>query len=376
MWFSAVRKRMAAGSAVALFVICSPVRSQPQVTVEKVLDEWQRRQDRVDSAAITWDEEVSVPKGVTSFLLNQAGVGKRSGTIGKTYPPYDFTYVLPRYVSFDRDKLRYEYKEQDLRERQDERHHVFTFDGRQGKILNEKSGTYSQGSIREERRHTEISNLHIRPLLMLYRAMHPAMSPIRNARYQLSGRTATVGGRVCIELVAVAPGRARNQIWVDPTRGFLPMRYVVSLDAVDLGKVDVEYRADPTAEWVPISWTLISRHTDGTLLSSSRAKVTASNFNAQIPNSEFDPTFPVGTYVVDLSNKQHFIQKENGRVRKVLPAERARSYDELLNSEPPSSVTRRRWVTWMALGSGLVAATLFVAWIFRRSRADRAGDRN
>jgi hypothetical protein len=338
--------------------------AQPKPTMEQILAKWKERQEKVVSARFVCEEEMTRPKGATSKLL----VGEVNLKPGDVFPPQDHTYVTPLYLSFDGEKMRIDYRQLDWRETIKEYHHVYTFDGVSGKIIHDEKDSHPQGSIRSENHNRHVANFHVRAILMAYRALHPRISPKGGSEYELTGRAAVVGGRKCFEVWASGRGGMLTKLWVDPVRGYLPARIVLTADSTDLATLDVEYGEQADVGWVPLSWSLVMRQPKGWISETARTKVTRHEINVDIPQKEFDPEFPVGTFVVNTKSGETFIQKEDGEKRTVAPSERSRPYEELLNTPGPSKFSRL--LTWPIVTIAIVLAitgAVIVVW-WRRSK--------
>ena len=346
--------------AVFAWLVNSPAFAQPKPAMEQILAKWKERQDKVLSARFVCEEEMTRPKGATSRLL----VGEPGVKPGAVYPPEDHTYVTPLYFSLDGDKMRIDYRQLDWRETIKEFHHVYTFDGKSGKIIHDEKDSHPQGSIRTENSNRHMLNFHVRAILMAYRPLHPRISPGGGAEYELTGRSAVVGGRKCLEVSAAdRRGAQVTRFLVDPGKGYLPARITLTADRTDIATLDVEYAEHSDAGWVPTSWSLVIRQPKGWISESARIKVTRHEINVAIPQSEFDPEFPVGTYVVNVKTGENFIQKEGGEKRTVPPSERSRSYEELLNTPGPSRFGGLlTWPVMTAAAALAVSAVMIVVW--------------
>jgi len=327
---------------------------QPEPTVEGIIAKWEERQKKVVSARFRWNEEQTQTKGYVSKLLGPRLAGDRTGMV----PPEGATAVLPMSLSFDHQMMRYELRRKEWRYGSwSEYGELFTFDGKSGKNLRtDPAKSHPVGQIRREDFHTEISNYYIRAILMTFRPTYPNMAPYRDASFKLTGRRATINGRLCHELLAIPSLDWARSFWVDPSRDWVVLRFMDTSQAgIERWKLDVEYREDADAVFVPKSWSLISRHSDGSLLLSVRSTVTLAEINPKLALPEFDIDFPPGTFVFDDKSGGYFIQKQNGETRPVTPNEFTRPYHELV-SEPAPSRYARLW-SWPVI----VGATFFMA---------------
>jgi hypothetical protein len=123
-------------------------------------------------------------------------------------------------------------------------------------------------------------------------------------------------------------------VWVDSKKDFLPVRYTESQRDTVHRVLDLEYQSDEVHGWVVKSWNSTWTEPEG-YLSSVSAKVLEYSINSKIDDSEFEPEFPPGTWVQNLSTDETYILRSNGQRRPVLKGEfNGTNYNELLESEP------------------------------------------
>src|SRR5262249_12474319 len=143
---------------------------------------------------------------------------------------------------------------------------------------------------------------------------------------------------------------------------------------VDRLKVDVNYKPDAKAGWVPATWSSVERYPDGALRLTVRATVTDYDINRRLDKSEFDIAFPPGTYVHDDKAGAKFIQKEKGEKREIAPSEMRLPYEELISTPTKSSYAGLH--SWLVVAGGIVLAVsaicIVVFWRRRRSTQDGA----
>ncbi len=349
--------------------------AQPDnITWEKVLRVWKERQNDVRSLKFSWTERITRPKGsILSPLMRERNPK------GATVPPDDFTYETLVTMLVDGDKMRYSFEGQDWvpeKERFVKQEYISSFDGAQSRALWPPGvAAWAQGTILPEKHSTDANNLHVRPVLMTYRALHANMG-ILDAKtlYKVSAQGQMMRGVRCalVEGVQQDASGALTRMWVDPERGFCIVRYIVGLPEKPEIQIDVEYTQDAERRPVPKRWDFVWMNLNGGIKLSSTADVTDYALNTSFQHDEFHLDFPSGTRVIDRSVKptRNYIVRTDGE-RVILPEEMAATHEQLVNSEPGKAFEHKRsgfWVSAVALAVLLIViSVVFVAVRRRRS---------
>jgi hypothetical protein len=219
---------------------------------------------------------------------------------------------------------------------------VATFDGKLAKMFyDEKSTGEMIGFIENRARNPESDCYLYAPVAIAFRPCESELGGHDLTGYTVRPGTETIDGRTC---VVVTPGPCDDgskTLWLDLERDFLPLR--IQDRGPNGSTLEISYQKDKAHGWVPLEWTWISvGGTSRRLFGWTSAKVTAYSINADIPRSEFQFEFPVGTYVTDAragnsEDLERYIVREGGKKRIITKDEIHRgqgvNYKELLNTE-------------------------------------------
>jgi hypothetical protein len=336
--------------------------------LEDIVQEAQRRQDKVRSLHFRWTQHQTDAKGSRTLPPPLSPPGE-------VIPPRDVTYDVHPEVWIDGSKMRFAYENhQWFKEEQAMLPcpYVGTFDGKLLKTLDANGGSgkpYPVGSIQAEQRHFDVGSVHLMPLLMTFRAADPNMRPFDISQMTTTGKQAPIDGRLCRELQLELPATAVvYHLWVDPSRDFVICRYTQTNNRKLVYQVNVRFTDDPQAGWAPSAWDVVSQFPDGALEMSSREEVDEHEINPSISADQFDIVFPPGTALSDLVAKRNYIIKPDGSERTIRPNEAGLSYKELLASGPGEITGERpgflgRWWVWiLAAGIGCSLALYSWAW--------------
>jgi hypothetical protein len=325
----------------------------------------------VKSAHFVWTIAMTRTKGsiskITPPLLKEPGIS----------PPSDHSFTSHRELTFDLTKLAYSYTSQQWKESQKEyvdTKSQFVHNGTIYATFRPKSfSDFPIGYVKRNCIHGEVTTMHVRPVLMAYRASDSSLSPYREGMFRVTGKRAMIGGRWCWEMRVPSTGLQTSFLWVDPGNGFVAKRFSVLHNKTNgiVWNMDVQYESHNVAEWLPVRWDAIENHVDGTLLLSAKAEMRSHEFNPVLPDSTFEIDFPPGTYVIDQDTGSHYIQLEDSRLRAISRSEITKPYQELLKSSSPDQ-HRRNW-TWRVLAPVGVLGVAMARIAVYRSRKSRRG---
>lgn len=347
---------------------------------------WQARQDRVRTARFTWKEKRTWPKGSISLFYVPAVAAKVPEIKGKTMPATDSTVDFSYIFTLDKDKVRLEYegKEWDnVRQGFRPEKYLSAFNGKTARDvypIGLADVDWPQGAIRKSERYRDAEQPSLLPLILLYRPFVPSLKPIDDLRGMIvTGQQKVLNGQRCVELMQQL-STSSIHIWVDPARDFVLARRQVIAQGKSVGQVDISYRNDESAGWVPTSWKTVSLHRNDKLYYSSTSEIASAEFDNRVESNTFDFDFPLGTWVLNERTGESYILRPDGTKRPVVGKEFSYTYEELLNSDPaeahlPRAALTSYWSLAIAVTIGLSAIGIFV-WRrlqFRRSmrREDR-----
>lgn len=218
------------------------------------------------------------------------------------------------------------------------------------------------------------NNLRVLPLSLALRPFDKTLGMFDPARLVLTDKRGVTDGRTCLILRYEERPTWSDPalVWVDPERGFLPLRCEQKRRGATVQSISISYLRDAKHGWVPSAWTNTQlAPKTGEVVNSVTAKVTQYHINETIPDATFDVSFPPGTYVHDYRTNKEYILREGKPPRPVLEGELqegARNYQELLHSEPPGSSGNRRLWGLVALNLALFIAIVAVVVLWRRRR--------
>jgi hypothetical protein len=130
-------------------------------------------------------------------------------------------------------------------------------------------------------------------------------------------------GRECIEVAIRRPNGSSCNVCVDPSRGFVPVKYVEwRRRGVMRHDIEIEYAENQDRVWAISSWVskLYGLYGDDNKVDVTlTGTVTSTATNEQLKDDAFDIAFPVGTRISDFLNgaTKGYIQEANGVRREI-----------------------------------------------------------
>lgn len=369
-WFAAV--------GVGLGLRVAPLRAQPSVTKETVIQAWKERQDRVKSARIEWTDRETVPRGYLSTFYTSAGFGPKDLEEmgirpGSVVPPRDMTHDVASSVCLDGDKVRLEREDRQW-SAEENAYLIFPLvsvsDGKLGKTLHTKGGPQTPwpGAHIQPGVTGYMDGPYMTPVALAYRPFIRRMSPTDPNALALTGRRAVVNGKSCLELERHFPrSEVVQRLWVDSSMNYAPVRLIfLSQDRVN-SKIDIHYRLNRDGECLLEKWESMWFDHNGKLERANRVRVTKCEVNTAVQATEFDVAFPPGTVVSDATKgpRYQYIVKEGGRKRMIQGDELGASYEQLMNTSSGGASGNREspllsWPAILAAAVGLLAGALLV----------------
>jgi hypothetical protein len=351
---------------------------QSPVRVEEVLQAAKRRQEQARSARFSWTAQVTDTRGSRS--LPQGHLNPE----GKIIPPKDATYDMTLSLSFDGERIRFasdNYTWSEAKQMMVPCPYVSVFNGKDvSKTLRTPASPrveWPQGEVQRETRHGETKVWSLAPVLMTFRPLTQAMSMYSLPEMSATGRTAQIGGRTCQELRLQRPGGGGSySAWVDPGRDFLIARHSYEFRGKTLVRLDVRYRQQPGAGWVPEEWNEVYMDDEGKLRTSVKSKLLEATINPELPPEEFEVTFPPGTLVLDFVEHREYLVRADGSERKILEEEKSAPYERLAATDTGGAVDgphRRSYWTWVTISALIGGGLALLALVWRKRRARRTG---
>jgi hypothetical protein len=196
--------------------------------------------------------------------------------------------------------------------------------------------------MRSEKMNVEAANLHLKPLIMAYRPLHPSFGAFPVGGYRISAVRPTLRGTRMLVLEPTQGGKRVNgwSLWVDTERECVIGRFALGNETWTEIQIDVEYDKHPKWGWLVRGWSGSWVDRQGNLVKSFRADLVSREINASIHSDAFALVFPSGTVVADtnqpseLGSTRFSVVKDDGTERPILAADLGASYEQLLASEP------------------------------------------
>ena len=144
---------------------------------------------------------------------------------------------------------------------------------------------------------------------------------LRLAFRPLTGPIAVCPGKP--ELVEIAdkdaPGLlvVDHQVWVDPDKDFLPVRYTLGIPNSLHSEVEIAYARDETFGWVPQSWTSRQYDSKGKMFASDEAKVLKYSLNKPLADADFELDLPPDTVIYDRTSGDAYIVHRGGQRQRI-----------------------------------------------------------
>jgi hypothetical protein len=209
----------------------------------------------------------------------------------------------------------------------------------------------------------------INPITYALRGLSPALVPVSLADFKPTGAVLPIGRTRCTEYVNRGPQLSRN-MWVDRAADYSVRRIQLSRRGHLETQIDIRYRQENGAGWLPSSWHVSSYGRDGTLLITTDIDVVDARVNEPVAAEEFGLRFPEGTKVFRGGDNKWYRVHADGTMHEMNPVtgeERGATVFQ------PGESWARRHRPLLTTGAALLVAGV-VGWVvfFRRRRAARA----
>lgn len=175
-----------------------------------------------------------------------------------------------------------------------------------------------------------LDHLQFRPLILLYRPLHPAMGAIRPESCRLVAKESFANGGNCLVVEESQRDRVVNKYWVDPDRDFVVVRQIAEQAGAARAQLDISYKQDSELGWCPTGWTtmVFPRAAKPTgherLIHCSCVEVNRIDVNSASIRVDFrDCVIPKGALVVNRTSRDAFIMLANNQKRMITKTEAA-----------------------------------------------------
>jgi len=115
-------------------------------------------------------------------------------------------------------------------------------------------------------------------------------------------------------------GQQYREVWLDPKRNYLPVRYRHVIKAKVGMNAEVEYQPHPEVGWVLKGWK-VTQYGHGavqSLLRTSSIQIDSVQIQSKYPDDLFDIVFPPDSVVYDDRDKKTYQVQSNGDLREQL----------------------------------------------------------
>jgi hypothetical protein len=147
----------------------------------------------------------------------------------------------------------------------------------------------------------EAAGFALEPVLLAFRPFDANLGRINLSDFRISPNRGKIGDVPCVILEATdAASRIETFYWLDPARDYIVLRKQQTTNATDSARMDISYRRDPAAGWIPDGCRQSAVSVLGKRWRSETSTITAFTVNQPIPAAEFLVEFPKGTRVHDL----------------------------------------------------------------------------
>ena len=344
----------------------------PQATLDAIRNAWQARQNAVRAAEFIWTEKRLHPKGTRTDANGNYGV----------YPPNDVTVEVPGVVfRFDLGKYYYErvfhLHSDDLS--REGRKWIWSHDGVEVRTF--MSGSHQDTPHKPRGDINSASSLfgtefEILAIMLPFRPLAPDGLGIDVDALSVRGRTEIVDNVECVvvdETLTRVKGLSRTY-WVDPRRGFVPLRWTFNYQGTPCKTLDLRYIDSVDYGPIPQSWTMTTyrpktAYLPGGVDDRSEAQVTSWEINGALHASQLTVSFEPGTIIQDRRRDTHLIVLRNGSTRPATNEERAGNWTiEDLATPMPRRTSIVNDSSWGAVILKCIAAAMVVAGVWSLTR--------
>jgi len=273
---------------------CMPDRTSiaddAPVTLEKIIDAWKAREQNTKSFDFHWSARrfedgktgLFAMSARRSAVRNRGAVGDRADI--PELPDANFI-VNYRYVTDGKGRIRVEESGQEWSTEKSDlvpRVRLEIFDG------TSRNSFSLAGAIGSPRAYVggpvdTIGKLvWLHPVNMVYRPLSKSGGVLDERSLAMKAETAEAGGQAMLVLTD-----GNRDVWVDPTRDFVPVRYSDGNGGSGF-QMDLSFTRDQQCGWVPRLWTIKLLDSAGKPQISESAKVLEYSVNKAVENSEFD----------------------------------------------------------------------------------------
>lgn len=207
------------------------------------------------------------------------------------------------------------------------------------------------------------------PIALIYRPFNENSWPLDKDKLTLTTEKGIADQNLCLILKYQKGIGMESFIWIDPNKGFLPVRLFEYSSGVLEHSLYITYSTDERDGWLPSSWRDVWSYPNGKLkgqiYSTETAETTKCKINVPIDGSSFEVQFPSGTWVHNYYTEKEYIVRDGGDIRPILPGEyNGTNYEQLLHSNPPRLL--RKWLGGLIVIICTISISIFGYRYYRR----------
>lgn len=340
------------------------------VTKETIAQALEARQRKLQRVMFSWTEQRTEKKGWKANGL--------PGAPDQIRPATDLAYSQDNSLSFDAERVRFEYRRSNWRFDDDyegPRATIGVFDGKVDKSFYPPPDLLGFPRGNTSSRWSFSYDAYIQPFLWACRPLETSL--LKDLRkWQLSARRGSFDGRECVVLEYVERAVLLREIWLDPMLDYALVRRMDYNEEKRLTfQCDVRYRsAMQERVFLPSSWKIVVLRS-GSPIVRVNGELKEYTIDPEFAATQFTLDYPVGTRVIDETGEGYveYIVRPDGSRRNVLPEEWVDAepghpeqwteiYEHIRDTEPPDERSSLwGWPVAVVVGAILILA-IFVGW--------------
>jgi hypothetical protein len=136
-------------------------------------------------------------------------------------------------------------------------------------------------------------------MLLTFRPLDPFLGSIDTAGFRVLPERGKLGDVSCVIIESIEDGRAatRTSYWLDPARDYIVLCKHQTNRGRDTQRMDITYRRDPVAGWVPTGCKVATVSAVGMSCTVNSCTISDVSINQPVAPQEFLVDFPKGTTV-------------------------------------------------------------------------------
>ena len=352
---------------VCLTVVAAQQPTKPAVTMDDIKKVWQERQDKVKTLKMTWKRTDVRPKG----SMDLAVPFYHDDKIKTPQPPRDMRLTGEATLTLSKGRFRYAHRSEtwsitdnavkpfsqtavyDGEEYRQQESHVSDPEKEQAAIQSPARAMMIEPEL-----------LELKPIFW---CAHGAKGPSGFdplADYEVTGRSVTSVGRVCVELESKSRTSGTLNRLLLISGSYLPQSLSVMRNGKLRCQLDIEYGLIGS-NLVPDRWRYTSKDSAGHTEGSLEATVTACEIGGPVGDETFRLSYRAGSVVVDLRDKTErlAVVLPDGTISESVERRSVGSREELIAATKPRV---SRW--WWLAGAVFCVIAAVAVYLIRRRR--------